>query len=252
MAQQPVAVTGDFCAGPAPTLRSSTRHHVFLSLLLASSTLLLTSHAHAKTILVLGDSISAAYGMAPEQGWVARLQTQLDSQKPKQHRLINASISGETTSGGLARLPALLKTHKPDIVVIELGGNDGLRGQPPQLMSQNLGQMIQLVQTSKAQPVLFGMKIPPNYGAAYTNAFEQSYQTVATHYRVPLLPFFLEGIGGNSALMQADRIHPNPAGQPILLTNAWTVLKPLLQDNTPRNKAPAHGKKPSAPSRQHE
>ncbi|HQZ60507.1 MAG TPA: arylesterase, partial [Acinetobacter sp.] len=130
----------------------------------------------AKTILIVGDSLSAAYGIAPKQGWVQLLQQRLDQQYPKQHKVVNASVSGETTSGALARLPKLLQTYQPQVVVIELGGNDGLRGQPPQMIQNNLAQLIQLSQKNKATVLLFGMKIPPNYGTAYSAAFEKNYQ----------------------------------------------------------------------------
>lgn len=163
----------------------------------------------AKTILILGDSISAGYGIDPKQGWVQLLQKRLDQQYPKQHKVVNASVSGETTSGALARLPKLLQTYKPNVVVIELGGNDGLRGQPPQMIQKNLDQLIQLSQKQKAKVILFGMKIPPNYGAAYSKAFENNYKVVSQKYQVKLLPFFLDGVAGQKQLMQNDLIHPN-------------------------------------------
>ncbi len=183
----------------------------------------------AKTILVLGDSISAGYGIDVKQGWVAKLQQRLDQQAPKQHQVINASVSGETTSGGLARLPKLLSTYKPDIVVIELGGNDGLRGQPPQTIQQNLGKLIELSKKANAQPLLLGMKIPPNYGTTYTTAFSASFNSVAKAHSVKLLPFFLEGVAGNAQLMQQDLIHPTAGAQEILLNNAWPLIKQSLK-----------------------
>lgn len=183
----------------------------------------------AKTILVLGDSISAGYGIDVKQGWVAKLQQRLDQQAPKQHQVINASVSGETTSGGLARLPKLLSTYQPDVVVIELGGNDGLRGQPPQIMQQNLTRLIELSKQAKAQPLLLGMKIPPNYGTAYTTAFSNSFTTVAKAQSVKLLPFFLEGVAGHPQLMQQDSIHPTSEAQEILLNNAWPLIKQSLK-----------------------
>lgn len=184
---------------------------------------------HAKNILIVGDSISAAYGMSPEQGWVKLLQQRLDQKYPKQHHVVNASMSGETTSGALARLPKLLQTHKPHIVVIELGGNDGLRGQPPQLIQRNLSQMVNLSQKTKSKVIIFGMKIPPNYGTSYSKAFENNYQAVAKQYNTPLLPFFLDGIAGQNHLMQPDRIHPNAKAQPILLDLAWKYIEPTLK-----------------------
>ena len=148
--------------------------------LIFSMICLLPVSSFAKTIMILGDSLSAGYGLNPQQSWVVLLKQRLDQQQPKQHKVINASVSGETTSGALARLPKLLQTHKPDVVVIELGGNDGLRGQPPQIIQKNLAQLIQQSQKSKATVILLGMKIPPNYGAAYSQAFEKNYQILQT------------------------------------------------------------------------
>ena len=182
----------------------------------------------AKTIMILGDSISAAYGMQPQQGWVHLLQKRLDQQYPKQHKVVNASVSGETTSGALARLPKLLQTHKPNVVVIELGGNDGLRGQPPQMIQKNLAQLIQQSQKANATVVVLGMKIPPNYGTAYSKAFENNYKMVSQQYKVKLLPFFLEGVAGNKSLMQKDLVHPNGKAQPILLNLAYPYIKGAL------------------------
>ena len=190
---------------------------------------LLSSPIQAKTILILGDSISAAYGMNPEQGWVKLLETRIDQKYPKQHRVVNASVSGETTSGALARLPKLLKTHQPDVVVIELGGNDGLRGQPPQIIQNNLKQLVNLSKNAKAEVLLFGMKIPPNYGTNYSKAFENNYQVVAKQHNIKLLPFFLEGVAGNNQYMQADRIHPNVKGQPLLRDLAWKYIEPTIK-----------------------
>jgi acyl-CoA thioesterase-1 len=182
----------------------------------------------AKTIMIVGDSLSAGYGLQPQQGWVNLLQKRLDQQYPKQHKVVNASVSGETTSGALARLPKLLQTHQPHIVVIELGGNDGLRGQPPKMIENNLAKLIQQSQKAKAQVIVFGMKIPPNYGTAYSKAFESNYKTVSQTYKVKLLPFFLEGVAGNKSLMQTDQIHPNAKAQPILLNHAYPIIKSTL------------------------
>ena len=182
----------------------------------------------AKTILVLGDSISAAYGMQLQQGWVQLLQKRLEQQYPKKHKVVNASVSGETTSGALARLPKLLQIHKPHIVVIELGGNDGLRGQSPLLIQKNLAHLIQQSQKSNATVLVFGMKIPPNYGTAYSKAFEKNYQTVSQQYKVKLMPFFLEGVAGKKDLMQQDLVHPNAKAQSILLNNAYPYIKGAL------------------------
>ena len=182
----------------------------------------------AKTIMIVGDSLSAGYGIQPQQGWVYLLQKRLDQQYPKQHKVVNASISGETTGGALARLPKLLQTYKPQIVVIELGGNDGLRGQPPQMIQKNLGQLVQISQQAKAQVIIFGMKIPPNYGTAYSKAFENNYKMVSQQYKVKLLPFFLEGVAGKKDLVQNDQIHPNAKAQPILLNTAYPYIKSSL------------------------
>ena len=182
----------------------------------------------AKTILIVGDSLSAAYGIAPKQGWVQLLQQRLDQQYPKQHRVVNASVSGETTSGALARLPKLLQTYKPEVVVIELGGNDGLRGQPPQMIQKNLAQLVQLSQKQKATVLLFGMKIPPNYGTAYSAAFEKNYHVVSQQYKIKLLPFFLDGVAGHKNLIQNDQIHPNAKAQPMLLNLAYPYIKGAL------------------------
>lgn len=182
----------------------------------------------AKTVMVLGDSISAGYGIEPQQAWVNLLQKRLDQQYPKQHKVVNASVSGETTSGALARLPKLLQTHKPNVVVVELGGNDGLRGQPPQMIQKNLALLIQQSQKANATVVVLGMKIPPNYGTAYSKAFENNYKVVSQQYKVKLLPFFLEGVAGNKSLMQKDLVHPNSKAQPILLNLAYPYIKGAL------------------------
>lgn len=182
----------------------------------------------AKTIMVLGDSISAGYGIEPQQAWVNLLQKRLDQQYPKQHKVVNASVSGETTSGALARLPKLLQTHKPNVVLIELGGNDGLRGQPPLMIQKNLAQLIQQSQKANATVVVLGMKMPPNYGTAYSKAFENNYKVVSQQYKVKLLPFFLEGVAGNKSLMQKDLVHPNAKAQSILLNLAYPYIKGAL------------------------
>ena len=204
-------------------IMKSAFHCLFFSMIC-----LLPVSSFAKTIMILGDSLSAGYGLNPQQGWVALLQQRLNQQFPKQHQVVNASVRGETTSGALARLPKLLQTHKPDVVVIELGGNDGLRGQPPQMIQKNLAQLIQQSQKSQAKVVLLGMKIPPNYGAAYSQAFEKNYQTLSQQYKVKLHPFFMNGIAGNKNLMQKDLIHPNAVAQKILLDNAYPLIQGAL------------------------
>lgn len=190
---------------------------------------MLATPLQAATILVFGDSISAAYGLETGEGWVQLLQQKLDKTAPGKHQVFNGSLSGETTSGGVRRLPALLRKHNPDIVVIELGGNDGLRGQPPALMENNLKQMIADSRKAGATVILLGMKIPPNYGKAYTQAFEKVFAEVANDAAVPLLPFFLEGVGGNPFLMQRDGIHPSAKAQTRLLENAWPLISKTLR-----------------------
>jgi len=206
-------------------LNQKTRLLPYLFLL---SLCLLPLGVSAKTIMILGDSLSAGYGIQPQQGWVNLLQKRLEQQYPKQHKVVNASVSGETTSGALARLPKLLQTHRPDLVVIELGGNDGLRGQPPQMIQKNLASLIQQSQKAKAKVIVFGMKMPPNYGQAYSKAFENNYKVVSQQYKVKLLPFFLAGVAGNKTLMQKDLVHPNAKAQTILLNNAYPSIKGAL------------------------
>lgn len=183
--------------------------------------------AWAGTLLVVGDSISAAFGLDSRQGWVALLEKRLQDEG-FDHRVINASISGDTSAGGLARLPALLAEHRPDVVIIELGGNDGLRGQPPMQLQQNLASMVEKSQQAGAKVLLLGMKLPPNYGVRYTTAFAQVFTDVAQAKQAALVSFFLEGVGGAADMMQADGIHPNVTAQPVLLDNAWPALQPLL------------------------
>lgn len=187
----------------------------------------LAQSAAAGTLLVVGDSISAGFGLDTRQGWVTLLQERL-RQQGYDGEVINASISGDTSAGGQARLPALLAEHKPTLVVLELGGNDGLRGQPPQQLQQNLASMIDLSRKAGAQVLLLGMRLPPNYGVRYTTAFADVFEHLATEKQVPLVPFFLEGVGGVPALMQADGIHPAQGAQERLLENAWPAIKPLL------------------------
>ncbi|MCU4578379.1 arylesterase [Acinetobacter courvalinii] len=192
------------------------------------SVCLIPTLVSAKTILILGDSLSAGYSIDAKQGWVHLLQQRLDQQYPKQHKVVNASVSGETTSGALARLPKLLQIYRPEVVVIELGGNDGLRGQPPQMIQNNLAQLVQLSQKQKAHVLLFGMKIPPNYGTAYSKAFENNYKLVSQQYKVKLLPFFLHGVAGQKHLIQNDQIHPNAKAQPLMLNLAYPYIKAAL------------------------
>lgn len=189
--------------------------------------LLLAAPLRAEVWLVVGDSISAAFGLDTAQGWVALLQKRLD-QQGRSIQVVNASISGDTSAGGLARLPALLAKHRPALVMIELGGNDGLRGTPLTQLQQNLAGMISASQTSGAQVLLLGMRLPPNYGKRYTEGFAGVYEQLAATHQVPLLPFFLEGVGGVPGLMQADGIHPTADAQPRLLDNLWPLLEARL------------------------
>ncbi len=183
------------------------------------------------TVLVLGDSISAAYGIQRSDGWVAMLADRLHANYPGS-RVINASVSGETTGGGLARLPAALAADSIDVVVIELGGNDGLRGYPSATIEDNLRQMVELSQKAGAQALLFGMQIPPNYGPRYTNAFHQAFHDVAAETETKLLPFFLERVALDPTLMQRDGIHPTAEAQSLLLDTAWPLIDAALSTIT--------------------
>ena len=189
--------------------------------------LLLSQGAAAGTVLIVGDSISAAFGLDTRLGWVSLLEQRLQKEGFTD-KVVNASVSGDTSAGGQARLPALLAEHKPQLVILELGGNDGLRGQQPVQLQQNLASMIQQSQKAGAKVLLLGMRIPPNYGARYTQAFEAVYSNLAEQEKVPVVPFFLEGVGGIPELMQADGLHPAVAAQGKLLENVWPTLKPLL------------------------
>jgi acyl-CoA thioesterase-1 len=184
--------------------------------------------AETPVILVFGDSVSAGFGLTRvEQGWVALLQTRLKQQEYV-YQVVNASVSGETTAGGLGRLPRALTLHQPRIVILELGGNDGLRALPIQPMRTNLARMVDLAEAAGAKVLLLGMRIPPNYGPDYTEQFRSTYSDLARDKKLPLVPFLLNDIALTPALMQADGIHPNELGQPRLLDNVWPALKPLL------------------------
>ena len=186
-----------------------------------------SSVLHAGTLLVLGDSLSAGYGIKAGSGWVNLLDQRLNTEG-YDYRVINASVSGETTAGGRARLPVLLKTHQPTVVIIELGANDGLRGLPILQLRSNLKAMILAAQSAKAKVLLVGMQIPPNYGDLYTNQFTSSFTDLAKNHRVKLVPFFLEKVALDSSLLQSDNLHPNERAQPLLLNTLWPQLKPLL------------------------
>ena len=181
----------------------------------------------SRTLLVVGDSLSAEYGIKRGTGWVPLLSARVSEQYPK-YQVVNASISGDTTSGGMARLPALLRQHAPAVVVLELGANDALRGLPLSMTEQNLRAMTQAAKQAKAQVLIVGMQIPPNYGRDYAQRFAQLFSTVAKDEKARLVPFLMEGIATNRAMFQADGIHPNEDAQPQLLDNVWPTLRPLL------------------------
>ena len=183
--------------------------------------------AGATTVLVMGDSLSAGYGIAVDRGWVALLEKRLQ----KEHegaRVVNASITGETTAGGRRRLPALLARHRHDIVILELGGNDGLRGLPPRQMAANLAAMIDMARQAGARVLLLGMKIPANYGPGYRQRFEAVFQRLAREKQVAFVPFFLQDVALDARLMQADGIHPNAEAQDEMLDRVWPVLEAML------------------------
>lgn len=211
------------------TLKCSKNISPSLAALLFTVCLLFStaSLGAAKTVLVLGDSLSAAYGIPQHSGWVQLLANELDKQQPP-YSVINASISGETTGGGLARLPALLEDHQPTIVIIELGANDGLRGFPIKTLRGNLSALVTLSQQSNAQVLLVGIHIPPNYGSRYTRMFYDSYSLLSEQHQVPLAPFLLEGIATDSALLQDDGLHPVASAQARILQNVMPYLKEML------------------------
>ena len=182
-----------------------------------------------KNLLIVGDSLSAAYGIDSDAAWVELLKERLEQETPGIWNVANASISGETTDGGLRRLPDLLDKHDPAIVVIELGGNDGLRGFPPDVIRTNLAKMIQLSQQHGAEILLVGIEIPPNYGQRYTTAFANVFSSLAEEYNLSFVPFFLADVYDGEAMMQADGIHPTAKAQPQLLDNIWSELLALLE-----------------------
>jgi acyl-CoA thioesterase I len=186
--------------------------------------------ASDRTILVFGDSLSAALGLRPEQGWVELLARRLQSQGYG-YEVVNASVSGETSSGGLQRLPRALELHRPVMVVLELGANDGLRGLPVEEMRANLAKMVQLSQAAGARVLLVGIRIPPNYGQRYGEQLAAVFPALAAQNHLPLVPFLLQDVALNPGLMQEDGMHPNAAGEPVVLDNVWPHLKPLLNKN---------------------
>ncbi len=196
------------------------RRFILLLLVFASS---MTIANEKHTLLVLGDSLSAGYGIEYEKSWVRLLETKLNG-----WHIVNASVSGETSKGGLARLPKLLEQHQPDIVIIELGANDGLRAYPTENLQKNLYQMIQQSREAGARVLILGMQMPPNYGKRYTEDFAMVYKNLTQELNVPWVPFFMETVASSQELLQSDNIHPNEAAQPVLLDNVWKVLGPMI------------------------
>jgi acyl-CoA thioesterase-1 len=197
----------------------------------------------APTVLVLGDSLSAAYGIPEDRGWVALLQRRL-AEAGYQHRVVNASVSGETSVGGLNRLPRLLAEHTPAVVVVELGANDGLRGIAPKVLDENLRAAVAAARGAGARVLLLGVRLPPNYGGAFNARFERVYAGVADETGTPLVPFFLEGVAEDRALMLPDGLHPAAEAQPRLLENVWPALVPLL--DATRTAVPVSGSAPTS------
>lgn len=188
--------------------------------------------ARSPTLLVLGDSLSAGFGTALDQGWVSLLKQRI-AEQGLPHEVINASISGDTTAGGLSRLPSLLAEHQPAVVIIELGANDGLRGFPPKQIAAALTALTEQAQAAGARVLLAGLRLPPNYGSAYADQFQAVYGQVAAATGAALVPRLLAGVAEDRGLMQADGLHPTAAAQPRLLDNVWPVLLPLLEQPTP-------------------
>lgn len=178
-------------------------------------------------VLVLGDSLSAAFGINEEAGWVNLLQKRLSTRYFRAN-VINASISGETTEGGLARIGQLLDKHHPEVVILELGGNDGLRGLPLSLMKDNLDRIIQIILTRKIKILLIGMRLPPNYGQFYTKQFQQTYQSLADKYQLTFVPFLMKGFANNPKYIQADGIHPRENAQSLMLDTVWPYIRPMI------------------------
>ena len=187
-----------------------------------------SAYSAPKTVLVLGDSLSAEYGLSRGSGWVALLEQKLKQEKIDA-KIVNASISGETTSGGRTRLPALLTQHRPDVVIIELGANDGLRGQPVAAAEANLRAMIEQSHKTSARVLLVGMRMPPNYGRNYTENFFNMYKKLSTQFKSPLVPFMLEGVADKPSMFQSDRLHPAAAAHPIILANIWPQFQALVK-----------------------
>ncbi|WP_151671227.1 arylesterase [Nitrincola schmidtii] len=192
---------------------------------LISVLFMISTSLHANTLLVFGDSLSAAYGIQPEEGWVALMEQRLDAE---QYTLINASVSGETTDGGLTRLPALLERHQPDYVLLQLGANDALRGLPINRIRTNLTALVEMIQKNGAQVAIVGIRIPPNYGPQYTESFFNLYAEIADQFDLVRVPFLLENVALDWNLMQSDGLHPNAEAQPIILDNVWPYVESFL------------------------
>ncbi len=203
-------------------------HHILSCLVWLMSIIAMPAYSASKTVLVLGDSLSAEYGLARGKGWVSLLENQLHSAKIDA-KVINASISGETTAGGKTRLSALLQQHKPSILIIELGGNDGLRGLALKTTEANLRDMIKQASASKAQVLLLGMQIPPNYGIAYSKQFAEIFAILGREKNVKLVRFFLAGLDDTEKFFQPDHIHPNELAQTTMLANIWPSLQALIK-----------------------
>lgn len=198
---------------------------VFLSWWMLGASLLLAQNSYGATILVMGDSLSAGYGLPKDTGWVDLLARKAGAR----HTVINASVSGETSAGGVARLPQALAKHQPDIVLLELGANDALRGLPLQATQNNLQRMIEQIAQAGAKTVLIGIQIPPNYGRQYQQKFSQMYQELASLEKVPFVPFLLAKVANRKDLFQPDGLHPVAKAQPLLLDTVWPVLRPVLK-----------------------
>ena len=196
---------------------------------LAAAAFTAPAQAATRTLMVFGDSLSAAYGISPSQGWVSLLGERI-KQSGLPWKVVNASVSGETTDGGLRRLGEDLKRHKPDLVLVELGANDALRGQPLSSTRKNLQTMIRLTREARAEPVLIGLMIPPNYGIEYAREFSELYSGTAKRERVVLVPFLLEGIVERRDLFQPDQLHPTASAQTMILDTVWKVVEPLLKN----------------------
>ena len=200
-----------------------------LQLLLLIVSLTISPLNQAKVIMIFGDSLSAGYGLGADEGWVKLLESRLETLN-KEYKIVNASISGNTSGNGLARIKTDLDLHSPNILILELGGNDGLRGHSPKMFKSNMTQIIEISQAKNVEVMLLGIKLPPSYGKRYGQAFEAVYAELAEEFNLPLVAFFMDKVGVNKELMQRDGIHPNVKGQPQLLENVWPVLKPMIAD----------------------